>query len=126
MDKPYIEILYFSDPTTLWEAKLPWQAEMTVATAIAQSGLEQVFPNLDYQHLGLGVFGQKATFTQVLSPFDRVEICRPLVFDPMQSRRRRAAHKQKQRKQPAPVRKLKKVREATDDARASSFRRIQP
>ena len=40
------------------------------------------------------MFGQACEFDRVLADQDRVEVYRALVFDPMESRRRRAVHRQ--------------------------------
>ncbi|WP_225973560.1 RnfH family protein [Taylorella equigenitalis] len=39
---------------------------------------------------GISIFGKKVPKNYVLRDKDRIEICRPLIFDPMISRKRRA------------------------------------
>ncbi|NIP16947.1 MAG: RnfH family protein [Xanthomonadales bacterium] len=63
----------------------------TVMQAIEMSGILQAFPDLEVDPARLGVFGQKAGPDDVLREGDRVEIYRPLIADPKESRRKRAA-----------------------------------
>ncbi|PVY75962.1 hypothetical protein C8D92_106224 [Tamilnaduibacter salinus] len=72
-------------------------AGTTVYTAATQSGLERVFPELDYEQAAMGVFGKvvKRPREQVLRAGDRVEIYRPLKIDPKDARIQRARKKKK-------------------------------
>ncbi len=63
----------------------------TVIEAIDLSGIRDAFPDLAVDPARLGIFSQKAAPTDVLREGDRVEIYRPLIADPKESRRRRAA-----------------------------------
>lgn len=74
-----------------WAVELP--AGATVADALAASGYGHAFPGQDPFTSGVGVFGVRRGPEHLLTDGDRVEIYRPLVFDPKESRRRRAAHK---------------------------------
>lgn len=62
----------------------------TVADAIDRSGIREAFPDLVVQNDGVGVFSRKVTLDYELQAGDRVEIYRPLIADPKESRRRRA------------------------------------
>ena len=62
----------------------------TIAQAIAASGIADLFDGIELNSNQVGIFSQKATMDQVLRDGDRVEIYRPLLADPMESRRRRA------------------------------------
>jgi hypothetical protein len=64
-------------------------AGATVRDAVDASGLV-VAAGLD-EPLDLGVFGRRCAPDTPLRDGDRVEVYRPLSFDPMESRRRRAA-----------------------------------
>ncbi len=66
-------------------------AGTTVGQAIELSGIRQAFPDLEVDPARLGIFGQKAGLEQVLRDGDRVEIYRPLIADPKEARRKRAA-----------------------------------
>lgn len=56
----------------------------TVADALTASGLS------DDAHVATAVFGEKVEGAHALRDGDRVELLRPLVVDPKESRRRRA------------------------------------
>lgn len=63
-------------------------AGATVAQAIAAVQLGPDAPAIDLQRLG--IFGRRVSLEHPLHDGDRVEIYRPLVLDPKESRRRRA------------------------------------
>lgn len=62
-----------------------------VAEAIAVSGVLQEFPEIDLTSNRVGIFGQLTRLDEVLRDGDRVEIYRPLIADPKEARRKRAA-----------------------------------
>ena len=62
----------------------------TLAEAITQSGLTEMFEDFELDLTRVGVFGHKAGPEQVLQAGDRVEIYRPLIADPKEVRRQRA------------------------------------
>ncbi len=68
-------------------------AGTTIGAAIVQSGIMMDFPDLELELEGaaVGLFGKAAAMTTVLSDGDRVEIYRPLIADPKEVRRKRAA-----------------------------------
>jgi len=63
----------------------------TVGGAIVQSGIMMKFPDLDIENSKVGIFGKATQMTTVLQDADRVEIYRPLIADPKEVRRKRAA-----------------------------------
>ena len=63
----------------------------TAREAVQQSGLDQRFPGLDLGASDLGIFGKAIKSNQALRAGDRVEIYRPLIADPKEVRKRRAA-----------------------------------
>jgi putative ubiquitin-RnfH superfamily antitoxin RatB of RatAB toxin-antitoxin module len=63
----------------------------TVAEAISQSGIEQEFPRMAVDPKRIGIFSRKVPPDHVLIDGDRVEIYRPLIADPKEARRERAA-----------------------------------
>lgn len=73
----------------LLEIEVP--AGATARQAIEQSGLLRDRPQLAGLPSGVGVFSRAVDPDYVLSAGDRVEIYRPLLVDPKESRRRRAA-----------------------------------
>jgi len=81
---------------------VPWHAVMrpiqvapgtTIEQAIAASGILQDVPGIDLATCPVGIYGKKKPLDTLVRPLDRIEIYRPLVADPKESRRRRAAHK---------------------------------
>jgi putative ubiquitin-RnfH superfamily antitoxin RatB of RatAB toxin-antitoxin module len=68
-------------------------AGATVREALALSGIGAAFPELDLQHCPVGIFGKRVSHpqTHVLMEGDRIEVYRPLLADPMEARRLRAA-----------------------------------
>ena len=66
----------------------------TIGQAIEQSGVLQRFPEISLVTQPVGIYGKKKTLDTVLRERDRIEIYRPLVADPKDSRRKRAAKKQ--------------------------------
>jgi putative ubiquitin-RnfH superfamily antitoxin RatB of RatAB toxin-antitoxin module len=65
----------------------------TVEQAIHASGVLQEVPEIDLATFPVGIYGKKKPLDTVVRTLDRIEIYRPLVADPKESRRRRAAHK---------------------------------
>ena len=65
----------------------------TVEQAIAQSGVLHEIPGIDLALQPVGLYGKKCALDTVLRARDRIEIYRPLVADPKESRRRRADKK---------------------------------
>lgn len=70
----------------------------TAVQAIAQSGIMQRFPELEADDHKFGIFGKVCKPDQPLREGDRVEIYRPLIADPKQVRKERAAKGKKTRK----------------------------
>jgi putative ubiquitin-RnfH superfamily antitoxin RatB of RatAB toxin-antitoxin module len=66
-------------------------ADASIADVIAQSGLLEQFPEIDLGKNKAGVFGKLAKLTDTLYAGDRVEIYRPLIADPKEVRKKRAA-----------------------------------
>jgi len=66
-------------------------ADATIADVITQSGILEKFPEIDLGNNKVGVFGKLGKLTDALHAGDRVEIYRPLIADPKQVRKQRAA-----------------------------------
>ncbi len=64
---------------------------MTVQEAIDRSGVLTRFPEIDLGLNKVGVYGKLARLDQGLAEGDRVEIYRPLIADPNEQRKKRAA-----------------------------------
>ena len=63
----------------------------TVEQAIQVSELLDRFPEIEGDNLKAGIFGSACKLDQPLRQADRVEIYRPLIQDPKEARRKRAA-----------------------------------
>jgi putative ubiquitin-RnfH superfamily antitoxin RatB of RatAB toxin-antitoxin module len=63
----------------------------TLEQAIKLSGIFEQFTEIDLDKNRVGVFGKLAQLSDVLQPGDRVEIYRPLIADPKEVRKQRAA-----------------------------------
>jgi len=63
----------------------------TIEHAINASGLLNQFPEIDAADIKAGIFGSLCKLNQQLRQADRVEIYRPLIHDPKEARRQRAA-----------------------------------
>lgn len=66
---------------------MPLTDGLTALGAVHASGLLEEFPELDAGRLVLGVWGRRVTGDERLRAGDRVEIYRPLRFDPRAARR---------------------------------------
>lgn len=62
----------------------------TAMEAVVQSGLIEQY-QISIDGMMLGIFGKKVLAMQVLHAMDRVEIYRPLLANPKEARRQRAA-----------------------------------
>jgi putative ubiquitin-RnfH superfamily antitoxin RatB of RatAB toxin-antitoxin module len=72
-------------------ARLKLADGATVQQAIEASGLLQKFPEIDLTKNKLGIYAKLAKPDTVLRNRDRVEIYRPLIADPKEVRKQRAA-----------------------------------
>ena len=71
--------------------KLDVAPDATLEQAIHASGMLEKFPEIDLGSNKVGVFGKLAKLDDKLHPGDRVEIYRPLIADPKEVRKKRAA-----------------------------------
>jgi putative ubiquitin-RnfH superfamily antitoxin RatB of RatAB toxin-antitoxin module len=73
----------------------PLQVEQgtTIGQAIERSGVLAEFPEINLVTQPVGIYAKKKPLETVLRERDRIEIYRPLVADPKDSRRKRAAKK---------------------------------
>ena len=87
-----VEVCYaLPDKQQIIALQLPQNA--TVFEAAVQSGIVAQFPEVELESAKMGVFGKVVAKPkeQVLSNGDRVEIYRPLIADPKEVRKERAA-----------------------------------
>jgi hypothetical protein len=71
--------------------RLTADAGDTVESVITQSGLLERFPEIDLNTNKVGIFGKVSALSATLHDGDRVEIYRPLIADPKEARKKRAA-----------------------------------
>ncbi|MGS1116193.1 RnfH family protein [Castellaniella sp. UC4442_H9] len=83
----------FAAPSGPWRQQLQVPAGTTVGEALSLSAFAREFPEFTDHLPVLGVYGERCEPSRVLHEADRVELYRPLVFDPQESRRRRAVHR---------------------------------
>jgi uncharacterized protein len=81
------------------QAIIPMQVApgTTVLEAARQSGITDKFEGIDLDNAKFGIFGKLVTPKQVLVEGDRVEIYRPLIADPKEVRKARAARAKERR-----------------------------
>ena len=81
------------------QAILPLQVVegTTALEAAQQSGITGKFEEIDLDNAKLGIFAKVVAPTQVLREGDRVEIYRPLIADPKEVRKARAAKAKEKR-----------------------------
>lgn len=89
-----VEVVY-ALPQRQWVLKLRVAEGATVAQAIDQSGIAWRVPQVQLEGASFGVFGELRAADAVLRDGDRVEIYRPLLADPKDVRRERAAAKKR-------------------------------
>ena len=70
----------------------------SIKEAIELSGILKKFGEIDLDSNQVGIFGKLTTLDKVLRDRDRIEIYRPLIADPKEIRRKRAAEGKKIKK----------------------------
>lgn len=85
-----VEVAYATpEQQVILVLKMPEGA--TVEQAINASGLLNHFLEITWADIKVGIFGNVCKLDQTLRQGDRVEIYRPLLHDPKEARRQRAA-----------------------------------
>ena len=85
-----VEVVYaLPNKQEILALRLP--AGSTVREAIDRSGMLQKYPEIDPEKNKLGIFAKLTKPDAVLRDRDRVEIYRPLIADPKEVRKQRAA-----------------------------------
>lgn len=89
-----VEVSYASTREQLIiSVKVP--IDFNVKQAIEKSGIQKKFPGIDLGKNNVGIFGKQTTLEQSLKNKDRIEIYRPLIIDPKELRRKKAAEGEK-------------------------------
>jgi putative ubiquitin-RnfH superfamily antitoxin RatB of RatAB toxin-antitoxin module len=97
VSKIFIEIAY-AMPEKQRIIELQVAPDCTIESAIQQSGLLALFPEIDLTKQQVGVFSQQRNLSDKVKEGDRIEIYRPLAVDPKQARRARAQQAQSPKK----------------------------
>ena len=95
-DKTFIEIAYATP-----HKQIILEMEVDPATspreAVMLSDIDEHFPEIDKQNCDIGIFGKPVKPDHVLENGDRIEIYRPLIADPKEVRKARAARARERR-----------------------------
>jgi len=83
--------LVFARPGEQALEQLIVAADETIETVIRKSGILDRFPEISLKTNKVGVFGKAAPLSAKLNDGDRIEIYRPLIADPKEARKKRAA-----------------------------------
>ncbi|MES9899217.1 MAG: RnfH family protein [Sedimenticola sp.] len=89
-DQFEVEVAYARDDEQLI-LTVTGEKGMTVEQAIERSKISDHFPEIDTAKTKVGIFGKAAKMNVELKSGDRVEIYRPLIADPKEARKKRAA-----------------------------------
>jgi putative ubiquitin-RnfH superfamily antitoxin RatB of RatAB toxin-antitoxin module len=85
-----VEVVYAKPGEQVLEQLLV-PADSTVETVIRSCGILQRFPEIDLAKNKVGIFGKATQLSATLQEGDRIEIYRPLIADPKEARKKRAA-----------------------------------
>lgn len=96
MADEFIQIdVAYATPDKQLVIPLKVRAGTSLYDAVLQSGIAARFPGLDIESATLGVFGkaERSPRERILIEGERAEIYRPLIADPKEVRKKRAAAK---------------------------------
>ncbi|GLQ75052.1 RnfH family protein [Vibrio penaeicida] len=91
----HVEVVY-ALPQEQRVITLAVEAEMTVQEIIEQSGVLDIYPEIDLAKNKVGIFSRNIKLNSTVLDRDRIEIYRPLLADPKEIRRKRAEQAKKQ------------------------------
>ncbi|WP_223668540.1 RnfH family protein [Kangiella shandongensis] len=84
-----VEVAYaLPEKQTLLQLEV--RADATIEDVISQSGILDLYPEIDLNKQKVGIFSKLAKLGDHLHDGDRVEIYRPLLIDPKEVRKQRA------------------------------------
>ena len=93
----HIEIAY-ATPEQQMILELQVATDSSPREVVLQSNIDTYFPEIDKQNCDLGIFGKAIRGDYKLENGDRIEIYRPLLADPKEVRKRRAAEGMRMKK----------------------------
>lgn len=96
-EKIVVEVVY-AYPERYFLKKLTLENPITIQNAIVQSGVLEKYTEIDLRQNKVGIFSRLAKLTDMVENGDRIELYRPLVADPKEIRRKRAAEQAQAKK----------------------------
>src|SRR4051812_26310289 len=90
-----VSVVYARTSAKVDRVTLSLPSGSSVRAAVERSGLLQRHSELSLSTLDVGIYGSRVTLATILWDEDRVEIYRPLIVDPKEARRRRAAKRRR-------------------------------
>ena len=92
-----VEVVYgLAEEQVLLSVSVPDNS--SVKDVILVSKIIEQFPDIDIDVVKVGLFGKLTKMDQIVRERDRIEIYRPLIADPKEVRKRRAAEGKKLKK----------------------------
>lgn len=88
-DRFIVRVCYATAANEVWREVEVGQGT-TIEQAIRSSGMLEAVPGIDLATQPVGIYAKKKPLDTVLREHDRIEIYRPLVADPKETRRLRA------------------------------------
>lgn len=96
-EKITVEVAFaLPDQQTILEVEV--DEGSTVEEVINESGILTHFPQIDLSENKVGIFGKITKLTNPVRAQDRIEIYRPLIADPKEVRKKRAAEGKKMKR----------------------------
>ncbi|AWD32439.1 Protein RnfH [Candidatus Kinetoplastibacterium sorsogonicusi] len=77
-----VEIFYSHNKNHLWKQVLLLPNNTNISEALLMSDFNIYFPNINPIENGISIFGKIQSKDYILENNDRIDICRPLIFDP--------------------------------------------
>ncbi|HEY1044546.1 MAG TPA: RnfH family protein [Telluria sp.] len=88
-DRFVVRVCYATAASEVWR-EVEVEQGATIEQAIRSSGMLEAVPGIDLATQPVGIYAKKKPLDTVLREHDRIEIYRPLVADPKETRRARA------------------------------------
>lgn len=86
-----VELVYVAPQQNTVHFRLVLERGATVLDALNASGIYEAYP--ETKNMVVGIYAKQVSVSTVLKDGDRVELYRPLTFDPKDNRRQRARTK---------------------------------
>ncbi|KXI21862.1 RnfH family protein [Photobacterium sanguinicancri] len=90
----HVEVVY-ALPVAQRVIKLAITSDTKVQAIIEQSGVLEMYPDIDLKKNKVGVYSRNVKLDATVRDGDRIEIYRPLLADPKEIRRKRAEQAKK-------------------------------